>query len=60
MTEQTKTESEREKIYDEEIAPELLRIARRCEELGISFCSRSRMGNRKHGANDSTSTECRS
>lgn len=27
----------KELIYDEEIAPKLLEIAKRCEELGISF-----------------------
>lgn len=28
-----------EQIYDEEIAPELMRLAKRCEELGFSFCA---------------------
>lgn len=41
---------EREAAYDKEIAPELLRIARRCEELGLSFVAQVAWGDQEGGS----------
>lgn len=31
------TNKEKEKVYDEEIAPALLKVSQRCQELGMAF-----------------------
>lgn len=44
-----------EKIYDEEIAPELLKLANRCRELGMSFIAQVEF---EHGETGRTDSEC--
>lgn len=48
----------KEAIYDEEIAPQLLALAKRCEELGISFVASVEYAQGERGRTEAHMPDC--